>query len=222
MDTTTTFADSTSALRDGIAPIEAIRCAPAPCRAPAPPEPLPIEAIERLFNRMTCFYGSKFLDLWKNADMNQVMAEWAKALGEYRGKPHCLQAGMERMKSRPFPPTLPEFLADCRSGERQFPEFKPLPPPPAPETRERNRKMFDEFAASLSTKTAHDHLAWAKHPKTPFAARLLFNGAKRSARMAAILDEHIRAGVISETGILLRKRACLDDRQACPSGRQAP
>jgi hypothetical protein len=167
---------------------------------------LPIAAIERLFNRMTCFYGSKFLDLWKNADMDRVMATWADALGEYRGKPHCLQAALEQMKLRPFPPTLPEFLADCRSGERQFPEFKPLPPPPTPEMRERVKQGMAEFDAFMSAKTAGqpDPLAWAKRPKSQAAVRLLRDGAKRSRRLAVILNNLIRDGVVSENGRLLR------------------
>lgn len=45
-----------------------------------------------------------------------------------------------------------------------------------------------------------DALGWAKQPKSRVAIEAIFDLARRDRRFQAIRDEHIKAGVASETG----------------------
>lgn len=68
--------------------------------------------IDRLFQMLHGFYGTKFVDLWRDQDINEVKAAWRQ---ELRGLTAAeLQAGMDGCRTRPWPPTLPEFLLLCR------------------------------------------------------------------------------------------------------------
>lgn len=61
---------------------------------------------------MVSTYGVKFADAWRGCDMETVKADWAEALRDYSVVE--LRAGIEGLKTRPWPPTQPEFLALCR------------------------------------------------------------------------------------------------------------
>ncbi len=97
----------------------------APTQSPSSPAPppahqashstlqgLPAAWIERLFSRLVGFYGSKFADLWKGTDLAMVKQVWAETLAGYT--PEEIKRGIDACLSRPFPPTLPEFLMLCR------------------------------------------------------------------------------------------------------------
>jgi hypothetical protein len=73
---------------------------------------LPTSWIERLFDRLSGFYGSKFGDLWRGCDIESVKRTWAEALAGY--SPDEIKHGLNACLSRIFPPTLPEFLMLCR------------------------------------------------------------------------------------------------------------
>lgn len=73
---------------------------------------LPVEWIERLFARMAAFYGAKFADAWRGVDPAEVKAAWGEELAGY-SIPE-IQAGIAGLKTRDWPPTLPEFLKLCR------------------------------------------------------------------------------------------------------------
>lgn len=68
--------------------------------------------IERLFDRLSGFYGSKFGEMWRGCDIGSVKQTWAEALAGY--SPEEIKAGLEACMSRVFPPTLPEFRMLCR------------------------------------------------------------------------------------------------------------
>ena len=68
--------------------------------------------IERLFDRLSGFYGSKFGEMWRGCDIESVKQTWAEALAGYT--PEEIRAGLDACLSRIFPPTLPEFRMLCR------------------------------------------------------------------------------------------------------------
>jgi hypothetical protein len=74
--------------------------------------PLPQPWIERIFTRLSAFYGSKFADLWGNSDLANVKAVWSEELSAYSGDE--IAAALAQCKTRDWPPTLPEFLKLCR------------------------------------------------------------------------------------------------------------
>lgn len=68
--------------------------------------------IERLFARLSSFYGSKFADLWRGCDLESVKQTWSDELAGYSGDE--IARGIEGCKGKDWPPTLPEFLKLCR------------------------------------------------------------------------------------------------------------
>lgn len=77
-----------------------------------PENAIPERWIVALFNKMTFSYGVKFLDQWKGIDTDGIKRHWAQKLFVLTAAE--LTRGVERLDSRAWPPTLPEFLALCR------------------------------------------------------------------------------------------------------------
>lgn len=73
---------------------------------------LPEKWVERLFERMLLDYGKKFGDQWAQADMDTLIAHWARELAGYSGVE--LKRGLDALAARDWPPTLPEFKKLCR------------------------------------------------------------------------------------------------------------
>lgn len=74
--------------------------------------PLPVEWVDRLFSRMAACYGARFVDQWRDFDQATLKAAWAEELAGYTGTE--IKRGLDGMKGRPWPPTLPEFMLLCR------------------------------------------------------------------------------------------------------------
>ena len=73
---------------------------------------LPIEWIDRLFQRLGGMYGSKFLAMWEGSDIESVKRIWAESLADFEADE--IRDGLESCKTRTWPPTMPEFLLLCR------------------------------------------------------------------------------------------------------------
>lgn len=85
------------------------------------PQPLPTAWVERVFERLSAFYGSKFADLWSGCDIPGVKAVWDHELAGHTSEE--LARGIAACRTRDWPPTLPEFLKLCRPAldyERAF------------------------------------------------------------------------------------------------------
>lgn len=76
------------------------------------PQPLPEAWIERLFERMSGYYGARFADAWRGIDPAAMKRCWAEELAGYSRDE--IAAGVRALKTRDWPPTLPEFLKLCR------------------------------------------------------------------------------------------------------------
>lgn len=93
--------------QDATVPLQAVKSSTSP-------QPMPTLWIERLFDKLSCYYGSKFGDLWRGCEIRSVKRTWAKALAGY--SPEEVKHGLDACLSRIFPPTLPEFLMLCRQS----------------------------------------------------------------------------------------------------------
>ena len=86
------------------------------------PKSAGLQNIELLFERFEKLYGTRFTDMW-STDPAGVKRAWADALAGYSvGE---VKAGLLACRTKPWPPTLPEFLLLCRPGpdfERTFVE----------------------------------------------------------------------------------------------------
>lgn len=80
--------------------------------SPQPAKPVPVSWIERIFARLSSYYGTKFADLWNGLNIAQVKADWADALATYT--PDEIGRGLAECLRHDWPPTLPEFLKRCR------------------------------------------------------------------------------------------------------------
>ena len=76
------------------------------------PPRLPAAWIERLFERMSGFYGARFADAWRGIEPEAMKRCWAEELAGYSGDE--IATGVKALKTRDWPPTLPEFLKLCR------------------------------------------------------------------------------------------------------------
>lgn len=73
---------------------------------------MPKAWVESLFSRMSFIYGARFADLWRDVDLDGLKRYWAIQLGKYT--PQELKAGVEKLKTKDWPPTLAEFEKLCR------------------------------------------------------------------------------------------------------------
>jgi hypothetical protein len=81
-------------------------------RLDASSKSLPTEWIERLFDRLAAYYGSRFADMWRGCDLAEIKRVWAAELGAFSREE--LARGADACRTRDWPPTLPEFLKLCR------------------------------------------------------------------------------------------------------------
>jgi len=150
----------------------------------APPRPqerrLSDSAVRRLFAELQGLYGSRWIDMWKlgqvresdGADLGLLNAQdvWAKALGGFADHLDILRQALQACHSRPFPPTLPEFLESCRSfchgplvpKERHLTVVRNTQEPDPAETAARAQEAL-ERARSVTVKgPSYDYKGWAK------------------------------------------------------------
>lgn len=130
---------------------------------------LPEAWIERLFNRLSAMYGSKFADLWRGTDLENVKRTWAEKLGGFVDRPDIIRYALDACDDRPWPPTLPEFIGLCRDQARRAgSEAIKLPPPQLTidERMDRARKL----EAAAVKPQAYDYRGWCKELKRRYLA----------------------------------------------------
>jgi len=113
---------------------------------------LPREWVDRLFAVMSCTYGRKFADMWAGQDAEMVKAVWAEKLGGFRDRPESIKYAIGCLEGREWPPTLPEFLADCRRAPK--PAVAALEYKPSDEDMARNRERARKMAEALGRRMA--------------------------------------------------------------------
>lgn len=75
-------------------------------------KPLKMQWIEKLFERMISLYGNKFLDMWRDIDLQGVKETWAQELGKLSRDE--IARGANALSQQEWPPTLPQFISLCK------------------------------------------------------------------------------------------------------------
>lgn len=125
---------------------------------PAPKPVLRREYVDRIFERLTVLYGSRFRRRWDGMDIEVVKRSWALELGRFDLHPHAIAYAMEHLPPAE-PPTVMEFRALCRQAPPT--KLAALPAPVnnnSPAAREALAKLRGLAARMTITKsTAQNH-----------------------------------------------------------------
>lgn len=168
---------------------------------------LPDTWVERIFDHMAALYGSKFADLWRNTDAEKVKSMWAFRLGGFADKPQAIKSALDALDDRPFPPTLPEFIALCRqAASRMGSDTKALPYKPTAEDIERQREMANVASAAVSVAKVKDGIDqhWATHPRSHAHLRAIFSAANSDRRFLPCVQKMVDDGICSADGQAIR------------------
>lgn len=76
--------------------------------------PLPALWIDRIWERLFAFYGSRFADFWSGGadQIANIKKIWAEELSGYTVDE--IRIGLDACKKRDYPPSLPQFMSMCR------------------------------------------------------------------------------------------------------------
>lgn len=130
--------------------------------SPARPSVLPESWISKIFDHMSGLYGSKFADLWRGTDPETVKHTWAAKLSGFKDMPKAIKEALDALDSKPFPPTLPEFLELCREAARRHQNDVPkLEHKPTQEELDKaNEAMLRASGTVKSMKDRRNHRQW--------------------------------------------------------------
>lgn len=146
---------------------------------------------ERIFARLQALWGTKFLQLWRGADMAEVYATWDKALAAV--SPERIRAALKDCEAIDQPPTLPLFLRMCRDQPASVVPLRVAyaGPVTTPEQARQNLARIGAMLAEIGAAGRRDSLRWAKHPRSVHAVLLMVQGAKRHAGLREVLRGHV-------------------------------
>lgn len=118
---------------------------------------LPLQAVDRLFERLTATYGRQFLSLYEGLDVNAVKSSWAHELSGFGGHLHAVAWALENLPEQP--PNAIAFRNLCRRAPA--PDVPRLPEPKADPARVREElaKLGGVREAIVATPRANT--AWA-------------------------------------------------------------
>lgn len=147
---------------------------------------LPLQWVDRIFEKMIVTYGSSFLNRWRDIDLNTVKSDWAHDLAGFEKTPHAIAYGLANLPDSP--PTVTVFRSICRQAPAKE-EALALPPPKADPAR-----VAAEFAklapmreARQTTNSAEERGAWARRILARKEA-----GAKVSPTVLAMAKEGLK------------------------------
>lgn len=120
---------------------------------------LPLQAVDRIFDRLSATYGRQFLNLYEGMDANAIKAVWAYELSGFGMRLKDIAWALENLPERA--PNAIEFKNLCRKAPQ--PEEKKLPEPEFNPERLRNElaKLIPAVQAARKAAT-NDGLAWAR------------------------------------------------------------
>lgn len=130
--------------------------------SPVRPSVLPESWISKIFDHISGLYGSKFADLWRGTDPATVKRTWAEKLAGFQTMPKAIKEALDALDSKPFPPTLPEFIALCREAAiRHQTDLPKLEHKPTQEELDKaHEAMLRAAGAVKSMKDRRDHRKW--------------------------------------------------------------
>lgn len=173
--------------------------------SPAKQPALPDAWVERLFDHMASLYGSKFADLWRSTDPAKVRAMWADKLAGFADKPQAIKAALDALDERPFPPTLPEFIALCRDAARRMGSAQAaLPHKMTREDHERVSLAAREAKRAVERANMDKVKAWATHPRSHLHIRFITDAARNDPEFQRHVDTMVESGVCTPEGHALK------------------
>lgn len=148
---------------------------------------LPDSWISKIFEHMAGLYGSKFSDLWSGSNLETVQRIWADKLGGFKSMPNAIKEALDALDSKPFPPTLPEFLALCReAGRRHSAPVQSIGYTPTPEEQARASETITKAAERMTKTDTRNHRQWAEKLKARHEAGEALSITQRNAYMEAL------------------------------------
>lgn len=69
---------------------------------------LPVEWVDRIFDKLTLTYGQAFLRRWSDIDMNAVKSDWAHELAGFHQHPKAIAWALQNLPAD-APPTVLQF-----------------------------------------------------------------------------------------------------------------
>ena len=106
-----------------------------------------LRMIQRLFLRMSTLYGSKFADMWRGIDEDEIKRCWSDELAIFTIQE--ITEGVNSLNRSAWPPTLPEFMAMCSASKKtpsaQIPYVSTFGKydPNEPETKSAREQCFE-------------------------------------------------------------------------------
>lgn len=171
------------------------------------PASLPDGWVIRIFDHMAAMYGSKFADLWRGTDPEKVRAMWAEKLARFADKPKAIKLAIDSLDDKPFPPTLPEFLALCREAAKRIGDNKPALPHKLTEDdklhqNEMAKRLGDAIGPGKLVGGIDSH--WATHPRSAMNLRFILDAAKKDSRFSPCIEQMVADGICTREGHLLK------------------
>jgi hypothetical protein len=119
---------------------------------------LPLEWVDKLFQKLAVVYGSEFLRKYQGIDAAAIKQEWATELGVFAHRPDAIRFALAHLPSDKCPSML-QFRDLCRQAPRPNTTALPEPKPSV--------QVVDKEIAKMVEKafTNRDPKLWAKKLK---------------------------------------------------------
>lgn len=116
---------------------------------------LPLQWVERIFDKLTLHYGQEFLGRWRDIDLNAVKSEWAHELAVFERAPNAIAFALSNLPERA--PNVANFKALCRQAPAT--EDVALPAPKADPVR--MRAELEKLSILKTTTVKAGNRDWA-------------------------------------------------------------
>jgi hypothetical protein len=116
---------------------------------------LPLQWVDRIFDKLTLTYGQAFLSRWRDIDLNAVKSDWAHELAVFERAPNAIAFALSNLSEKP--PSVADFKALCRQAPAT--EVVALSEPAA--DPERMRAEISKLAALKTTTVRQGNRDWA-------------------------------------------------------------
>lgn len=131
---------------------------------------LPLNWVNRIFDKLALTYGQSFLRRWSDIDMEAVKADWAHELASFESRPEAISWALQHLPADP--PNIVEFrVLACGVPPKAVPV---LPEPPA--NPQAVAAVLERIAPILS-RPKSDGREWA---------RRILSGVERGEKRSAI------------------------------------
>lgn len=155
------------------------------------------QALVTLFERMANLYGSKWVAMWKDRDLQAIVSDWREELDAFNGSAEFVAKVVdEAMRHLPEqPPTAPQFRRMCEQARERL-RVPAVPPPSAP-VRGPTRAELDAVLALRERVAAGSLFA---RPSTDWAFDLV--------------AKHERGEPVSHAGVRMAREVVENRRRA--------